>query len=659
MTDKLHIDDESIVSEELNTRCIHIIILLVPVILASTSAFGQVPDALLSDEASISELSEEQLERYEDPIDLNTCTKEEVDALPLLSAFQKASLWEYLNRQRPLQSIYELQYILGFGLADAQQLASISKLSQPAPHKHIARTKQEVYYATGLSNSTGYSSQTKSFADTKQLIKYRVDHSAASAGVTAENDAGESFRMDNSQLGADYVSAYASFQSDGLSVIAGDYELRWGQGLAIWQGFAMGRGAAADISRVSKPAVPHRSTEENRFMRGGAVTQRWGIAQLTAAASSQLRDGSIAGDSTFTQTYTGLHRTVGESSRRDQLRLNTFAARIHTESVHLHTSVQVISHTWETAGGQELQTEASTGRNDLASADFKAGGDGMLAFGEIAADAQLNTAAIAGIQANPAPGAELCLAARNYSPNYASIDASGAGEYSGTQNERGLYAGASMYPWENLKMSGYFDLFATPRRRYRQSYPASGHEYMLSAQYSLSQSALLTLRHSQQTKALDLPTSDTSSATRQMPDSHRGNYSVRLSMAEGELPLSAGIYRCEYRHSATHEAGHLIFVELHPQVGRFVRIAYQIAVFNTSYNTRIYVYEPHLPQSISVPAHIGTGMKNALRADVRLDRVQLTLKYAYLHATSLYRSDPQETSKHELWLSCIVKIRSQ
>ena len=637
----------------------HIYLALILALCISTAAYPQVPEGIANDEETDTEVSEELLQRYEDPIDLNTCTKEDIDALPMLSTFQKSSLWEYLGRQRPMQSMYELQYILGFGLADAQLLASIATLSQPDNRPKSSRIKQELYYATGISRAAGdaITSLENPFADTKQLMKYRLEHPVASAGITAENDAGESFRVDPAQLGTDYLSAYATCQVGNTSVLAGDYDLRWGQGLAVWQGFSMGRGAPADISRVSKSAFPHRSTEENRFMRGAAVTHRWGIAQLTLAASAHLRDGAITGDSTFTQTYTGLHRTAGETARRDQLSLSTLAARFHTETTHLHTSLQVLSHTWESANGQELRS--ATGRTQLASADFKAGGDGLLAFGEIAADAQLRTAFIAGIQANPAPGAELCIAARNYSPGYTAIDASGSGEYSGTENERGVYAGASLYPWERLKMSGYFDLFASPEPRYRQSYPASGHEYMVSAQYSLSQAALLTLRHSQQTKPLDLPATDTASATRQMPDSRKASYSARLSLTAGTVPISAGIYQSEYRHSAAHETGHLIYLQVQPAIGRYLRIAYQIAVFSTSYNTRIYVYEPHLPQSMSVPAHIGTGVKNAVRADIRLPHIHISLKYAYLLSSSDYQEEPVKTSKHELWASCIVKIRSR
>lgn len=632
---------------------------LIAVLQIGTVALSQVPEGLATDEETDIEVSEELLQQYEDPIDLNTCTKDEIDALPMFSAFQKASLWEYLVRQRPMQSMYELQYVLGFGLADAQLLANISMLTQPENRPRKPRTKQELYYASGYSRSSTDDGNlvTNSIVNTKHLLKYRLEHSSASAGITAENDVGEYFQLNPSQIGTDYLSAFAACQIGNTEIIAGDYDLRWGQGLAIWQGYTMGHSATADISRVSRAVVPHRSTDENRFMRGAAVTHRFGIAHFTIAASSHLRDGSVSNDSTFTQTYTGLHHTAGEIARRDQLRLNSLAARFHTEAPHLHTSVQVLSHTWETADGQELHK--ANGNMQLASADFKAGGDGLLAFGEIVADSIHRAAVIAGLQANPASGAEICLAARKYSPGYSAIDSEGMGEYSGTENESGMYVGSSVYPWEKLKMSGYFDVFASPEPRYRQSFPANGHEYMVSAQYSLSQSALLTLRHSHQTKPLDVSSSDTSSLIQQMPDSYRRMYSVKLSITQGILPLSAGVFRSSYSHNAIEETGHLVYIQLQPVLKSYLRIAYQISVFNTSYNTRIYVYEPHLPQSMSVPAHIGTGVKNSLRADIRFSKFQVTVKYAFLKSSSNYQNDPERITKHELWVSGIMTIKTK
>lgn len=618
---------------------------------------------MLSSNEELSAETMEEIQWYRaNPIELNSCTKDQIDALPVLSGFQKSSLWEYLSRERPVQSIYELQYILGFGLADAQLLAEFAQVRPPgipAP-KYRRRTRQDIYYATGRSlraTDGNQVQQISGLAEQKHSLKYRIEHQGVSAGITAENDAGERFRMNSQQIGPDYASAYLAVEYPKTAIIAGDYELRWGQGLAIWQGYNFGKSSApADVRKSSKYAVPHRSTEENRFMRGAAVAQTFGNTSITVAASSQLRDGSASEDSSFSQYYTGIHHTANEISKRDQLRLNTLAGRFRMETPTVRGGIQILSHQWEAASGQALYDKEGYSRLQVASADFSAGGNGLIAFGEIAADSRQKTAAIAGIQANPAPGVELCIAARDYAPRYGAIDPGGMAEYSGTANERGIYVGASGYAWHRLQLSGYYDLFAAPQPRFRQSYPSVGSEYTLSVQYNLGESSAVTIRHSQQTKQLDISRENSPSPTRQMPESCKSSYSIKVRTGNDNIPLSAGLYHTTYSHAGTREQGSLIFVQIQPRLGKYLRIAYQAAAFSTTYNTRIYLYEPHLPLSMSVPAHIGSGMKNIIRADVRIKRTHLSLKYAHWNTISDYLDRPTKTCKHDFWASFIAKI---
>jgi hypothetical protein len=104
--------------------------------------------------------------------------------------------------------------------------------------------------------------------------------------LSTENDAGEDL--------LDYNSGFLRLFSKNGEIIVGDYEVSFGQGTLINQGFGYGKSSDVLNTYKSLPLIkPHRSTREFQYMRGTALRYRLRNFQLTAFYSSKNIDANV------------------------------------------------------------------------------------------------------------------------------------------------------------------------------------------------------------------------------------------------------------------------------------------------------------------------------------------------------------------------------
>ncbi|MDQ4139290.1 MAG: helix-hairpin-helix domain-containing protein, partial [Bacteroidota bacterium] len=184
------------------------------------------------------DIYENLLQYYQQPINLNQTTREELESLFILSPAQVNSFFEYRKQNSPLVNIYELQAIPGFDLPTIHKLLPFvdvpegNLLSQLKPLGLRLKQEQNQYflvrYDRTLQQKKGYT-----FPDTsstgkvpsryqgtpnKYLIRYRNSHARDfSVGFTAEKDAGEKFVWDRNtqRFGLDFYSAHVQLYNKG------------------------------------------------------------------------------------------------------------------------------------------------------------------------------------------------------------------------------------------------------------------------------------------------------------------------------------------------------------------------------------------------------------------------------------------------------------
>jgi hypothetical protein len=141
-----------------------------------------------------------------------------------------------------------------------------------------------------------------------------------SLGVLAERDPGER-RWDDHRLF--YGRWQRGENTKGWQLLAGNYQIEWAQGLALWGPYATSTSADVHAAsrREGRGLLPYLSGDENAALRGGAFSWRQRNFFLLAFTSSQRLDVTLRDSASAENFYvSGYHRTRTELARYKTLR---------------------------------------------------------------------------------------------------------------------------------------------------------------------------------------------------------------------------------------------------------------------------------------------------------------------------------------------------
>ncbi len=330
-------------------------------------------------EVDLTNLFELLTDRYNDPIDLNNATAEELNSLLLLSDVQVSTLLQHIRRNGKLLSLYELQAINSWDPATINLVrpfitvrenalatrASLKEILKQGSHELMLRSTMNIeerrgfldrrnffgkeyaypngsplpdFDAPGVRDSLRANSKAYLGSPYRIYSRYRFRYRQnISVGFTTEKDEGEEF-FQGSQPGFDFVSAHLFLRNVGpvRALAIGDYSAQFGQGLAFWSGlgFAAKSSFTMNVKRNAVGLLPYTSVNENLFLRGVAATfglgKRW---ELTAFGSRKRIDANVTAQPTGEDTLDtnipevifssfiedGFHRTVNEMRKKDAI----------------------------------------------------------------------------------------------------------------------------------------------------------------------------------------------------------------------------------------------------------------------------------------------------------------------------------------------------
>jgi hypothetical protein len=468
----------------------------------------------------------ERLEIYlKNKLDLNKCTREQLIAFGMLSEIQVQAFLNYRRRFGQIYSLYELINVPTF---DQQTVRRITPYFTFEPVKELQKldikkafkySKNQVFvrYQRTLEKPKGYlasdNGDDPKYAGSpdKLYMRYRMTYKdRMSMGLTLEKDAGEQFLVPFSQRTALRLPDYMSFHyylkdiNKNLKAVAiGDYQVFFGQGLTMWGGFGVRKGAnVLNIKRFSPTLRPYTSVNEALFNRGAAAVFGFGKMQqieTTVFASHRFRDAGIALADTSDDASldvlqisslqeTGLHRTVSEIQNKNSTQMMSSGAKIKYRGDTWHVGAHVVHNYLSDSLNrvpQLYQQYQFLGQHNLmAGFDYAWLYNNVQVFGETAISHNGGFATVNGLLAALDEGIGLSILHRHYDKRYHSLTGNAFGESTALSNESGLYIGLNGSIAKGLNLSGYFDLFRFPWLRSGVDGPSNGHEYLLRLDYT-------------------------------------------------------------------------------------------------------------------------------------------------------------------------------
>ena len=254
----------------------------------------------------------EDLEGFiENPININATTASELSRLYILNDVQINKLLEYLTNYGPAYSIFELKTIDGFTpdlllkmesfiwFGPREEILKLSNSFKYGKNQLLLRTLGTVQKARGYQpNDEGKTPYEGN--QFRYYTRYRYEaRDLFSAGFTAEKDPGESFFSASNKQGFDFYSAHVSVKINSTfeNITVGDYLVRAGQGLVVWQGYTSGKSEnILGITKTNQGIRPSTAVDENLFFRGAATSLNFGKAKLSIFYSQKNDDGNVAGN---------------------------------------------------------------------------------------------------------------------------------------------------------------------------------------------------------------------------------------------------------------------------------------------------------------------------------------------------------------------------
>lgn len=438
------------------------------------------------------------------PMNLNTCSREELLLLPFIGAVEADSIIAYRDRRgflslgellfiRPLTYTARLYLPLFVYIGPKEEMRE-SLTRQLTGGRYELETRLDVPLYTRDGNGPHLRSELNRNPNLAyhgnglhhvMRLRYRYARMWA-YGLTLEKDAGEPFGAEGNAP-YDYISYYLQHRDRNgrWEWILGDYEVRSGQGLLFGGGFFLNKRLLATHALQGGISLKtHTSTEENDFLRGMAGRLRIGHHfEATAFASWRTLDASHRGDTILTLQTTGYHRTPTEIDRKDFAKALTVGGR----AAYLFHSGEVGLTAYTTHFTQPVQPDLRTynryyfrGRTAAGfAADYSWHNNRWEMRGEAAADHKMHLAYSGTVRLRASDVLQIFFQHRHLSPRFISLHGHTLQEGARCANEHGGAIGATAQLGRRISLTGYADFFILPKAVYLNRQRTRGAEIFL------------------------------------------------------------------------------------------------------------------------------------------------------------------------------------
>ena len=582
---------------------------------------------------------EELSNRLQEPVNLNSATREQLEQFPFLSDIQIEHLLAYIYIHGQMETIYELQlveeldrqtiqYLLPFVcikainnepafrwktmLKDAGRYGKNEVLTRLDIPFYKRKGYEHTYLGPSVYNSVKYT-----FRYRDQLY----------AGGVAEKDAGEPFAALHNRYGYDYYSFYLLLQNCGRlkSLAVGNYRLSFGQGLVMSTDYLMGKTIyASSFNNRSAGIKSHSSTDEYNYFRGVATTVALTKRLSVSAFYSHRNMDGVVTDGEITSVYkTGLHRSRKEADKKNLLTSQSTGGNVSYQQNHIRLGITGVYYVFNRPYEPELTGYSKY--NIHGNHFYNLGIDYAYRWrrfsfqGETAIGKQ-GWASLNRLQYSPVQDIQFMLIHRFYSYDYWAMYAHSFGEGSTVQNEQGYYVGLETTPFSHWRFFVSFDLFSFPWKKYRINKPSRGTDGLIQATFTPRTNLSMYLKYRYKQKERDLTGSK---GTLTLPIFHH-QLRYRLNYSLNDVFSSRTTLDYNHFHSQDRAANkgyqvtQMISSQL-PWTRLFADV--QGSYFCTDdYDSRVYVSEKGLLYTFYTPSFQGRGFRCAVRLRYELNK---------------------------------------
>ncbi|MDR1737740.1 MAG: hypothetical protein LBR66_02845 [Candidatus Symbiothrix sp.] len=565
-----------------------------------------------ADHEAIGNLFEELSFRAENPYNLHTISKEDLETLPFLSDEQIENLLYYLYKYSPIVDIHELQnvesfdrqtilYLLPFVYIGEQEIETSSRKSAKySKNSLLLRSNRTVQQRAGYENG-------KYWGDPYYVsLRYEWNYSdKLLAGFTAEKDAGE--QLWQRGRGVDYLTYNIMLknieQLESLHI--GNYRLSFGQGLTMNTNFSMGKTADVNHTEQKNAGIQrHLSTNESSYFNGLAGAVRWGNFRLYLFYSMRRRDAT-ADDSTIATLQTdGYHRTYNEWMKRAAAETSLLGEHLQWQKDQFTLGLTAVYYDF---GGKDYNPAAHP-YNYFYLRGKEAWNIGLSYkyqykkshfSGETAVDKAGKVATIHHLHFKPATFLSWTLSLRHFDRQYNALYGKTFSESTTVQNETGVYNAIQMQLPYSLELSAFLDYFRFPWLKFEVNTPSDGKDALLQLKYSPRRHWNTALRYRYKNKQKNL-----------LPyEQHRWRWQLNYAFSSAVSSRFQADYN-RYLIAGTAGRGWSLTQTLSYSPLAKLQIDGGLAYFNTdAWDTRISIYEKSLPYTFSFPTYYGRGLR--------------------------------------------------
>ena len=577
----------------------------------------------------------------EDKINLNTASREQLEALPFLSDSQVEGIMEYLYRYGAMKSLGELRMIDALDYPQiellrhftyveeerSEQWPGLEAFAKNGRHEAMGNLRVPLYKRRG--DDDGYLGY-----PLRHWLRYQYSHKDyVKAGIVASQDAGEPFFTNRNKTGYDFYSFYlqAKRWKRIENIVVGRYRLATGMGLVLNNSFSLGKLAMLQqLGRSTTTVRPHSSRSQTAFMQGAAATvslsPRW---QLTAFASYRPLDATLNDDASIrTIVADGYHRTTTEMDKKNNSHATDGGTHVSYRWQGWHAGLTAVY----THLDRDLRPDVATlyrrhwaqGNDFLnVSADYGLLRPRLAINGETAINRQGAVATINSLSLHPADGLNIMLLQRFYSYRYTALYARTVSEGGRVQNESAIYGGLTWQPHPTLRLQLYTDYAYFAWARYQVSQSSWAWDNMLTATYSRGPWTLAARYR------LHLRQKDNAAKT--ALDTH-AEQRGRLALTwQGRQPTSTTT-QADAMTTGDGQRGYMVSQAAATQ-WRKLKLSLNAGYFHTdSYAARLYVYERSPLYSFTFPSYYGEGIRCAIMVQGNIGRrLTLTAKCGMTH----------------------------
>ncbi len=401
----------------------------------------------------------------QNPININQVTQEQLEQLYFLTDEQIDAIILFVNKNKPLNSVYELQLINELELYDIRNML---------PFITIGQTEKEPFYWRDLLNYGKHEVtirfDARNIENYKQInnqytgdpfysnIKYRYAFKdKVLIGLHAEKDVGEQF-IGPDRYGFDNYGGYIQVNNLNCfkTIVIGDYRASFGEGLVINQQLSLGRAYdPLTIKNRNNGLRKYGGNDEFNFFRGIGATINIGSVDISTFYSFKTIDGNLSGNYLSSYSKTGYHRTQTEIGHRNVSNQHVVGVDATYKNQYLNIGItfmeNMMKHNLDPANDYYFHGRFQS----VGSVHYHFHNQHWAFFGEtaMANNTQLGIATINGIKYHPMVDLGFALSHRYYSPYFDNMYASALSYKSRINNEQSVYFATDINIFRPIKIS--------------------------------------------------------------------------------------------------------------------------------------------------------------------------------------------------------------